>query len=166
MLCAGLLTAIVKPVEAAQTNRDFAAWLQSLAKQAEATELKQQLDELKQSKKSLSELIRQASQIISQNGGEFNLPLDKAGGDLQQVLLVEWNQFKTGSAMAALPAVESAKPLLAPSHQKLLQGDALLWSPRAMGLWEQHVTPFDLPLVPSRACHLVPMVNSIAIGAP
>ena len=166
LVCSGLMVGFAKPTNAAQTNEDFANWLQSITKKVDTPELQRKLRSLKKSKANLSQLIKKASQIVSQNNEDFNIPLKNAADDIQQILLVEWTQYQTGNAMAAIPAVETSKPSVAPQHQKMMVGGIAPLTTCCKSAKPQWVTATTGQSCFYTLSNVVPMVSGIAIGAP
>lgn len=166
LLYAGLMLAVAKPVHAMQTNEAFANWLQSLAKKTPTAQLEQRLSSLKQSDPDLNKLIKQASEIISENDDDFNLPEGAAADNIQQILLVEWNQYQSGNAMRAVPSTERVKPTLNPQQLHPVTPDLKVGGPVEKDFKRPSGTAilYSVPL--SGAYLITPLVSSIAIGAP
>ncbi len=166
MLCVGLMLAIAKPVHATQSNAEFANWLQTLAKKTHAAQLEQQLHALKKSDSDINSLIEQASEIISQNNDDFNLPEGTASDNLQQILLVEWNQYQNGSAMSAVPTHERVKPTFSLQPHQIAGLDGLPLLPFKNGSLGPSAKVIAPDALPGDAYLIAPLISGIAIGAP
>lgn len=167
LLCSGLMMAAAKPVYAVQTNEAFANWLQSLAKKTHTAQLEQRLSSLKKSDTDLNKLIKQASEIISENDEDFNLPEGAASDNIRQILLVEWNQYQSGNAMTAVPSTERVKPTIAPQQMHPVTPDFKAAAP-AKRNFKVHplLTTVSFEVSASNTFLIIPLVSSIAIGAP
>ncbi len=166
LVCSGLTIAAAQPAQASKPSNEFASWLQSLAKKTSVPELEKKLRLLKHETGDINRLIEQASQIVSSNNEDFNLPQGTASDNIQHILLVEWNQFRSGNAMAAVPAAETIKPYLAPQHQKTLFWNTDLTLEGAeqknFRLFILGSALFDTPAT----FRIIPLVSGIAIAAP
>lgn len=111
LLWCGFSLYVVRPAEAKGSTKDFANWLTTVTKKSSTEDLQKQLEELKKSETDLNSYISQVSRIVSRNNEDFNLPVRKAAASNQiyQVLLLEWNQFQTGTGMANVPPPETVK---------------------------------------------------------
>lgn len=169
LVCSGLGLSVAQPVEAKNSSRDFANWLQSMAKKTQTLELEHKLEPLKNSQGNLYQLIEQASQIVSQNNEDFNLPLDagSASKNIHQILLVEWNQFQTGNAMAAIPPVPTVKSVVSFQLPKIFSGGVGSFCDSA-GVKLFFVPTGELPIVSGASSPIatIPMSGGVAIGAP
>jgi hypothetical protein len=166
LVCSGLSMAAANPALASGSSNEFANWLQSLAKKTSAPEVEQKLKSLKHQTGDLNRLIEQASQIVSSNNDDFNLPRGTASDNIQHILLLEWNQFQSGNAMAAIPSAETLKPNLAPQHQKTLFSDTGLpfMAAKKITLRLTLGNFFSFGFI--KSLHIIPLISGIAIGAP
>jgi len=169
LICSGLGLAVAQPAEANKSSQDFANWLQSVAKKAHSSDIEHKLAPLKESHANLHQLIEQASQIVSKNNNDFNLPFDRdsESKNIHQILLIEWNQFQTGNAMAAVPPVPSVKPFVSFQSPKIFTGSF------ASLFRSGYLNPFFAPISVEHknicTAHrfiIAPMSGGIAIGAP
>lgn len=160
------MMAVAKPVHAVQTNEAFANWLQSLAKKTHTAQLEQRLSSLKKSDNDLNKLIKQASEIISENDEDFNLPEDAASDNIRQILLVEWSQYQSGNAMTAVPSTERVKPTLASQQLHPVIPDVQAAAPAKRNFKVHPVATVSFKVPASNIYLITPLVSSIAIGAP
>lgn len=168
LVCCGLGMAAAQPAKATTSSKNFANWLQSVAKKTHASELDHKLSSLKNSHINLYQLIEEASLIVSQNNDDFNLPLDdsSASDKVHHILLVEWNQFQTGNSMTAIPPVPAIKTFVSFQSPKVFTGtiDAFFRSDGLVTHCNSGVINdlsfFSTPYIRT------PMVGGIAIGAP
>lgn len=167
LICSGLSLSWVQPVEANQRSQAFARWLSMKVKSADASDLQKELQQLRSSDGQLDDLLQQASRIVTQNNEEFNFPFskEKASGQLYQLLLIEWNQYQTGNAMANVPVSQNVKPLL-PLHLDKIEGGTLAVQGQPM-LYAFVVSRwFSGAHSQSVSFSVIPMSSGIAIGAP
>lgn len=168
LVCCGLGMAAAQPVEATTSSRNFANWLQSVAKKTHASDLNHKLASLKNSHVNLYQLIAEASQIVSQNNDDFNLPLDdsSASDRVHHILLVEWNQFQTGNSMTAIPPVPTVKTFVSFQSPKIYTGsfDSLIKLTNPSLYFIDGYTGDDSFF--SASYFKTPMIGGVAIGAP
>ncbi len=107
LVCSGFSLYMVQSAQAGQTSDGFARWLGMMAEASDAPGLKKELQDLKTSGGQLSEMLEQASQIVTQNNDEFDFPFaaEQASRELYRLLLIEWNQFQTGNGRSSRAAV-------------------------------------------------------------
>jgi len=163
-LCFGVILAIIKPADAAQSNKAFADWLQTLAQKKHAGKLEKKLDSLKKSNITTYQLIEQASKMISKNNDAFQLPPAATSDAIHQILLIKWKQFQTGDAMAAVPPVYIMKQLISSKYLNNISygigaASPIVKKPVAIQKLAIFSPAFDLNCV-------TPLVSGIAIGAP
>lgn len=169
LICSGLGLAAAQPAEANKSSRDFANWLQSVVKNTHSSELEHKLAPLKNSANSLYQLIEQASQIVSENNEDFNLPLDAGSPskNIHQILLIEWNQFQTGNSMAAVPPAPSVKSFISfQSPKSFTSGVQAFNGPREVDVFFMPGAKPDLSFYTAHQFTIAPMSGGIAIGAP
>lgn len=163
----GLGLCMVQPACGQNSTRSFANWFAEIAKANHSDELAKELDQLKNSGVDLRELVRHASQIISRNNNDFNLPLGKspASHQIYQVLLAQWNQYQTGSGMANMPPPETVKP---GAHLQVDKSGAAthIISNGFHSFRFTALKTISKPSVHSPGKPAAPMAAGIAIGAP
>jgi hypothetical protein len=167
LVVSGFSLSFVHPAQARPNSYAFAQWLDMMTKSSDGNVLQKQLQDLRTSGDALSEMIQEASKIVSKNNKEFNFSFDEdASGQMYQLLLIEWNQFQTGDAMATIPSPQKTiKPLL-PWHTDKLSAPAVL----QISVEQDPIA--DKQLVVSKSQQrsspiaLQPMSSGIAIGAP
>lgn len=158
---------MVQPVQADHSSQSFANWLSKMAESSDGAELQKELNNLRKTASHLEDTIKEASQIVSRNNDDFNFSFVEslASQSLYQLLLIEWNQSQTENAMAAVPIQHISKLIVSATIDK-----------SGIGYFaSDDITTPDIPFsVNTRLLNsqqligvvLVPMVNSIAIGAP
>lgn len=167
LVCSGFILYVVQPAQAGQTSDEFARWLGMMAEASDAPGLKKELQDLKASGGQLSEMLEQASQIVTQNNDEFDFPFatEQASRELYRLLLIEWNHFQTGNAMDGLPVQQTVKPLLLLQVDKT--GSLASATPRpyfgALKVDKDRIVP--IPRIATRVL-IEPMSGGVAIGAP
>lgn len=168
LVISGFSLSLVQPAQARQNTHDFARWLDMMAKSSDTAALQKELKDLKASGEALSAMIQKASEIISKNNENFNFPFAKeeTPNQLYQLLLIEWNQFQTGDAMAGIPSAQKTiKPLL-PWHTDKLSTPGL-----AVFCSDSFQVAANRFVITNRQqtqepLSLQPMSSGIAIGAP
>lgn len=158
---------LVQPTQAKQSPQAFASWLSKMAKSSDGADLQQELNDLGKSGEHLDKIIEKASRIVRSNNENFDFSFAEstAAHHLDQLLLIEWNQFQTGNAMASIPAQQSVKIAVQATLDKLgTVGLAVVGTEK----FDLHTNIDSQSLVVEKALitSLVPMVDCIAIGAP
>lgn len=167
LLLSGFALHFLQPSQSNSSTQAFASWLTAMAKQPEMSEIGHELDQLRRSGDQLSQILQRASQIVSENNKEFNFAFQDhvASQNIYQLLLIEWNQFKTENTMADIPVRPVIKPLLPLNFDKI-------------GTFLSKVTDssntlsvfWDMMQEVSERAYIkvavVPMIGGIAIGAP
>jgi hypothetical protein len=166
-VCTGFALHITQPVQAKQSSDAFARWLSTMTKSSDATDLHKELNELKKSGAHLDKVIEKASRIIVRNNEEFNFSFAESAAShhIYELLLIEWNQFQTGNAMAAVPVQQTLKPFLPFNLDKLgIFGSVVLFyaTPDISQIEQEHLQASQT----ITAISVVPMSDCIAIGAP
>lgn len=162
----GFSFSLLQPVQAADTSTAFADWLRTKAKSGDHIKLEKELNNLRKSERHLDKVIEEASQIIRQNNKAFEFSFLKsvASNQVYQLLLIEWNHFQTGNAMAAVSTQQFSKSLFSgKEHVPLLHATSFVAEPTA---FYQSVIRQLLNDYSDYTKSLTPMANSIAIGAP
>lgn len=93
---------LIHPAQARTSSYSFANWLETVVKKERAAHIQQQIFELKESDASLASLIEKASEMVSRNNDDFNLPIGDETSNTDEVynlLIVEWNSYQTGNGM-------------------------------------------------------------------
>lgn len=166
-VCSGFGLYMAQPAQAKQSSQAFAEWFSLMAKTTDAPMLQKKLQDLKTSGAQLDEMLEQASRIVTDNNEEFNFPFSKkkASHDLYQLLLIEWNQFQTGNAMAGIPvAHQTMKPLLVHVDKIAHLEAAVAGKIDVTSGVQARLIPYrPLPVMVSA---IMPMSSGIAIGAP
>lgn len=167
LVCTGFVLHIAQPVQAKQSSNAFARWLSTMTKSSETADLHKELNELKKSGAHLDKIIEKASRIVIRNNDEFTFSFAESAAShhVYKLLLVEWNQYQTGNAMAAVPVQQTLKPYLPFNLDKwgALGSVALLNS--QLHVFHSSIDKQSAPQTISRIS-VIPMSDCIAIGAP
>jgi len=165
---AGIGMYLVHPVQAKNSTKLFTSWLETVVKKEHGVDIRQQIYRLKESDGSLSALIEKASEMVSRNNDEFNLPLagqSSDANDVYQMLLVEWNSYQTGNGMGKASGPETVKTNLHPPVDKFAY----------TAHWKSETTGSSITAAPAGGAmpdgtatsHLLePLSGGMAIGAP
>lgn len=139
-----------------------------MVKKETAGDIQQQIYRLKQSEGSLAVLIEKASEMVSRNNDDFNLPISDKGTDTHEVynlLIVGWNSYQTGNGMGKASGLETVKSNLAPTIDKF---------PRSLGIKVDRTADAGRSVLIRAAVisaavaarTVEPLAGGIAIGAP
>ncbi|WP_138431533.1 hypothetical protein [Fodinibius saliphilus] len=167
LICSGFSLSMVQPIQAKHTTSAFADWLSTMTTTGNGADLQQELESLRQSGDHLDKVIEKASHIVSKNNEEFSFSYDKsmASQQLYQMLLIEWNQFQTGDEMSSIPVQQTVKSLYSVNTDKNpFNSTASTFSHKHNKLLQQ--VGQALVFKKCFSIVLIPMVDSIAIGAP
>ncbi|MCW9707115.1 hypothetical protein [Fodinibius salsisoli] len=168
LVISGFSFSLVQPAQARQNTDAFARWLDMMAKSSDTAALQEELKDLQASGEALSVMIQEASRIVSQNNENFDFPFAKeeAPNQLYQLLLIEWNQFQTGDAMAAVPATQKSIKQLLPWHTDKLSPPGFLGM--RYELFQVADNRIVVEVIPGfqESISLQPMSSGVAIGAP
>lgn len=163
----GFSLSMVQPVQADHSSESFANWLTKMAKSSDSTDLQNELNNLRESPGQLENTIKEASQIVSRNNGNFDFSFSEsmASQHLYQLLLLEWSQSQAENAMAGTPAKHISKLFVSATIDKMGVGDFVSGTiPSFVSTFSMNSLGFD----GQRFFRVVlePMVDCIAIGAP
>lgn len=168
LVCSGFSLYMVQSAQANRTSDDFARWLSMMAGASDASDLQKELQNLRTAGGQLTDMLAEASQIVTSNNDEFDFSFtrEETSRELYQLLLIEWNQFQTGNAMDAVPVQQTVKPLLLLHVDKKTGGleSEAVWSDIWTSIVGEHGVPVVLQI--STAVAIEPMSGGIAIGAP
>ena len=158
---------LVQPTQAKHNSQSFASWFSQMAHSSHEIELQDELHDLRKSATQLDQVIKQASRIVSSNNEDFAFSFEEsvASHHLYQLLLIEWSQFQTENAMTSVPVPSLVKFQISATIDKLSSTGTIGIIPQIIDAicWNTgHAAIFDSNLIFA----LVPMVDSIAIGAP
>ncbi|MDZ7773234.1 MAG: hypothetical protein U5K31_10940 [Balneolaceae bacterium] len=168
VICGGMLACMARPLQAAHRTQSFADWLSSVVREADDQQVRRELNRLRQSRMDFSRVVSEASEIVTRNNEEFNLPLEEsaAAAQVYHLLLAEWSHYQTGNAMSAVPLPDSGK-LFGPQKTDQAPGFNLSAADRSTGLTaSRHTGPDLLYADPLQVPAVEAMIHGIAIGAP
>lgn len=158
---------MVKPVHAEDSTRAFSSWIGTVVDDGSGSDLMQELNTLSESGADIYKLMKYASRHMSEADRQFDLPLSKddASDRIMQVLLQQWNHFKTGNGMAKVPPPEIVKAVAGISVDKY--GAASDHGCLNHAIFRSFSTSFyTANFIPIPGNSLDPMSTGIAIGAP
>lgn len=158
---------VVQPGQADHTSQSFANWLDEIAESSDGAELQRKLEDLRESANNFEDSIEEASQIASQNTEDvdFSFAESIVSQQLYQLLFIEWSHSQSGNTMDSVPVQHISKLLVSATVDKS----------GVSGFSSDSIKAPDIPfsmniqLLDGRqlvAKVFLPMVNSIAIGAP
>lgn len=167
LICLGFTVYMVRPVHAQHTTKAFSSWIGTVVDESKASDLQQELDKMSDSGADIYKLMRHASMLMSKTDRDFDLPLETgdASDHILQVLLQQWNHYRTGNGMANVPPPEIIKTPVSISVDKYgSTGFATVY----------RTTPSRVDMLPIDdiedilhvSNRLEPMSMGIAIGAP
>lgn len=158
---------IAQPVQAKKSSNAFARWLSTMTKSSEATDLHKKLNELRKSGAHLDKIIEKASRIVVQNNEDFTFSFAESAAShhVYKLLLVEWNQYQTGNAMAAVPVQQTLKPFLPFNLDKLGTFGSAAFLQAVPQAFHSNVDNQSAPQTIA-SISVIPMSDCIAIGAP
>lgn len=158
---------MVRPAQARQSTKAFSSWLSTVIDKTGSSHLQKELEQLRDSGADVYRLMDHASRVMSRGNKDFNFPLESADAyhQIYRVLLLQWNQFQTGSGMADMPPPEVLKPLVIPQIDKhglsaQMNVPANVWYAVYAGQLQ------EIALILSLDTSLTPLAGGIAIGAP
>lgn len=166
LLGGGMMLCLLQPASAGNRSESFAAWLNSAARQAEDPQLREEIDRLRHTRMEFDRMISRAAEIVSRNTKDFNLPVERAEspGQVFNMLLSGWNQFRTGNAMNGITQPESPNPFLSQRTDLFPVGSPPVWASAGTGGGGDLAG--NCSNIVRRTPALQPMIHGIAIGAP
>lgn len=169
LICVGFGLYMVRPAHAQHTSKAFSSWIDTVVDESQAADLKQQLDQMRASGADVYKLMRHASRHMSNTDRNFDLPLDAAASDasdhILQVLLQQWNHYRTGNGMANVPPPEIIKTPVSITVDKYgSPGFAMTYSGTTSQ--EERFSTDEVQKGWIPAHRFEPMSTGIAIGAP
>lgn len=158
---------MARPANAQQSTKAFSNWLSTVVDQEDSTQLDEELEKLSESGATVYKLMEHASQVMSENGEEVDLPYSsgEASNRIYQVLLQQWNHFNTGNGMANMPPPEIVKSLAGISVEK--SGKISFDTASVDEIEKTFISYSGLDEGPVHfSKSFEPMITGIAIGAP
>jgi thiamine biosynthesis lipoprotein ApbE len=105
----GFILHFAQPIQESKTHSAFTSWLDAKVKTEENAEIRKLITDLSSETEELESVIRKASEIVSQNSDEFELPVSD-DSDVFDVILDEWNAYQNStSGMGKAVVVENIK---------------------------------------------------------
>jgi hypothetical protein len=107
----GFTLHFVAPIQESKTHSEFTSWLDAKVKSEENGEIRKLISDLADDADELESVIRKASEIVSKNSEDFELPFGKSGdSDVLEVIIDEWNAYQNSSnGMGKAVIVENIK---------------------------------------------------------
>lgn len=167
VICVGFGLYMVQQTQANHSSQAFANWLNSMIRSADGITVEQELNDLRKSTSNLDKIIKEASRIVKSNNENFDFLFEESTVPVHiyQLLLIEWSQFQTGNAMAAVPMQSVAKAVISvvlDSKAPVGFIDKISKTLQFFGSVNAVVLDDNQPFVQA----LQPMTEGIAIGAP
>ncbi|XWN37362.1 MAG: hypothetical protein ROO71_00275 [Balneola sp.] len=108
----GFALHFVAPIQESKTHSEFTSWLDAKVKSEENAEIRKLISDLAEDSEELDSVIKKASEIVSKNSEDFELPISKSGKtDVLEVIIDEWNAYQTSSnGMGKAVVIENVKP--------------------------------------------------------
>ncbi|MEQ9279329.1 MAG: hypothetical protein RLN83_07500 [Balneola sp.] len=108
----GFALHFVAPIQENKTHSEFTSWLDAKVKSEENAEIRKLISNLADDADELDSVIRKASEIVSKNSEDFELPFGKSDdSDVLEVIIDEWNAYQSSSnGMGKAVVVENVKP--------------------------------------------------------
>jgi len=108
----GFALHFVAPIQESKTHSEFTSWLDAKVKSEENAEIRKLISNLADDADELDSVIRKASEIVSKNSEDFELPFGKSDdSDVLEVIIDEWNAYQSSSnGMGKAVVVENVKP--------------------------------------------------------
>jgi thiamine biosynthesis lipoprotein ApbE len=105
----GFVLHLAMPIQESKTHSEFTSWLDAKVKSEENAKVRSLIESLADDAEELETLIRKASEIVSENSDDFELPVSK-DSDVFDVLIGEWNAYQNAtSGMGKAVVVENIK---------------------------------------------------------
>lgn len=169
LICVGFGLYMVRPAHAQHTSKAFSSWIDTVVDESQAADLKQQLDQMRASGADIYKLMRHASRHMSKADRDFDLLFNTAASDasdhILQVLLQQWNHYKTGNGMANVPPPETIKTPVSITVDKYgSPGFAMTYSGSISQVEKFSASQIHEPRILYH--RFEPMSTGIAIGAP
>ncbi len=102
---------LVEPIQQKEMHNAFTSWLDAKVISEQNSDVKRLIGDLSSDTSELEEVIRKASEIISENPDDFEFPLsDDSHSDIFDVLIKEWEDYQNSNAgMGKAVLLEPAK---------------------------------------------------------
>lgn len=164
MVCCGVMVSFGLPAKASQPAHGVANWLKSLTGTNVSPRLARQLQSISQSNKGLNRLLKRATEIISKNNKDFNFVNSATQAAIHQILLIKWNQYKSGNSMSAVPPVQVNKYPVPPFSQILPKSHHNSLTRRTFN--DIFCGKLQKTYPQRLRIQVIPLINKISIGAP
>jgi len=107
----GFALHLSEPIQESNTHSEFTSWLDAKVKTEENAEIRKLITDLANDADELESVIRKASEIVSENSEDFELPFGESEtSDVFDVIIDEWNAYQNSSAgMGKAVIIETAK---------------------------------------------------------
>lgn len=108
----GFTLHFIAPIQESKTHSEFTSWLDAKVKSEENDEIRKLISDLADDADVLDSVIKKASEIVSKNSEDFELPISKSDNtDVLEVIIDEWNAYQTSSnGMGKAVVIENVKP--------------------------------------------------------
>ena len=108
----GFALHFVAPIQESKTHSEFTSWLDAKVKSEENVEIRKLISDLADDADELDSVIRKASEIVSKNSEDFELPFGKSDdSNVLEVIIDEWKAYQSSSnGMGKAVVIENIKP--------------------------------------------------------
>lgn len=125
MVLVGMMVYHLKPLDSKAPHNAFTNWLEGYLKDPDA-ELEFKLRSLSSEEKALDDVIREASELVSDHRDDFDLPISEQeqDGSPYELLLTQWKNYQhAGNGMGKAILLQPSKTLsILPDHFLSLSG--------------------------------------------
>lgn len=105
----GFVLHFASPTQESKTHSEFTSWLDAKVKTEDNSEIRKLISELADDVEELESVIRKASEIVSENSDDFELPFGEEENVLD-VIIDEWNAYQNSSnGMGKAVIIETVK---------------------------------------------------------
>lgn len=107
----GFMLHFAEPIQDSKAHSEFTSWLDAKVKTEDNSEIRKLITNLADDAGELESVIRKASEIVSQNSEDFELPFGESEtSDVFDVIIGEWNAYQNSSSgMGKAVFVENLK---------------------------------------------------------
>lgn len=121
LILLGLFAHFAEPIQENRAHTEFASWLNAKVKSDNDSSVRRLIDELSYDTAELNEVIRKASDIVSENSDDFELPMSDENSVLE-VIIDQWNAYQNATAgMGKAVITESTKSNALPQKEGFSQ---------------------------------------------
>lgn len=94
----GFVLHFAEPIQESKVHSEFTSWLDAKVKTEDNAEVRKLISDLADDADELESVIRKASEIVSENSEDFELPFDESeNSNVFEVIIDEWNAYQSSS---------------------------------------------------------------------